>query len=104
MPSKLATTGSGATTRRAEAEEPGKPQNENPSLSPSNSASRASSAFFGGNDPETAPFTGEPDRENLTQPPAGYQTPSSNFAYGTGPKEALGNKHTDVISGKEVTY
>ncbi|MBU6457550.1 MAG: hypothetical protein KGK16_02610 [Bradyrhizobium sp.] len=45
--------------------------------------------MFHGNTTESAPFTGEPDRESLTQPPVGYQTPSPNFAYGTGPKESL---------------
>jgi hypothetical protein len=35
---------------------------------------------FGGSD--TAQFTGEPPRENLTAPPAGYQTPSPNQPYG----------------------
>ena len=105
LPSKLAPSGSGTTTRRAETEEPGKPQNDNPSLSPSQLGFTGKlSEIFGGNKSETAPFTGEPDRDKLTQPPAGYQTPSSNFAYGTGPKEVLGNKHTDVNSGKEVTY
>ena len=52
---------------------------------------------------ETAPFTGEPTRETLTQPPTGYQTPSPNFAYGTGPRESL-NKQFDVLTGKEVNY
>lgn len=56
--------------------------------------------FFKGNKSETAEFKGEPTRESLTQPPAGYQTPSPNFAYGTGPKESL-NKQYDVMSGKE---
>lgn len=56
--------------------------------------------MFRGNQSETAPFTGEPTRDTLTQPPAGYQTPSPNFAYGTGPKESL-NKQFDVMSGKE---
>jgi hypothetical protein len=28
------------------------------------------------------PFTGEPERTSLTQPPAGYQTPSANAPYG----------------------
>ncbi|MBU6456661.1 MAG: hypothetical protein KGK01_10240 [Bradyrhizobium sp.] len=50
--------------------------------------------MFHGNTAESAPFTGEPDRESLTQPPVGYQTPSPNFAYGTGPKESL-NKTFD---------
>ena len=36
---------------------------------------------------ESAPFTGEPDRGDLTEPPKGYQTPSPNFAYGTGPSK-----------------
>ena len=43
--------------------------------------------MFSGNKSETAPFKGEPTRESLTMPPPGYQTPSSNFAYGTGPKD-----------------
>jgi hypothetical protein len=56
--------------------------------------------MFGGNTAESAPFTGEPTRDTLTQPPVGYQTPSPNFAYGTGPKESL-NTQFDVMSGKE---
>ena len=31
-------------------------------------------------------FTGEPPRDTLTAPPAGYQTPSPNYAYGVGIK------------------
>jgi hypothetical protein len=34
---------------------------------------------------ETATFTGEPRREALTDPPAGYRTPSPNQPYGLGP-------------------
>ncbi|MCW5682027.1 MAG: hypothetical protein KF794_02040 [Xanthobacteraceae bacterium] len=30
-----------------------------------------------------AVFTGEPDRQSLTQPPPGYQTPSANAPYGS---------------------
>jgi hypothetical protein len=59
--------------------------------------------IFGGNTSESAPFPGEPTRETLTQPPTGYQTPSPNFAYGTGPRESL-NKRFDVLTGKEVNY
>jgi len=55
--------------------------------------------FGGGNKTETAPFKGEPTRDSLTQPPPGYQTPSPNFAYGTGPKESL-NKDYDPARGK----
>ncbi len=57
------------------------------------------SGLFGGNKAETAPFKGEPTRESLTQPPSGYQTPSPNFAYGTGPKESL-NKEYNPAAGK----
>jgi hypothetical protein len=35
---------------------------------------------------ETGTFAGEPVRENLTAPPAGYQTPSPDQPYGVGPK------------------
>jgi hypothetical protein len=57
------------------------------------------SSMFGGNKSETAPFKGEPTRDSLTQPPTGYQTPSPNFAYGTGPKESL-NKEYNPAAGK----
>jgi hypothetical protein len=57
------------------------------------------STLFGGNKIETAPFKGEPTRDSLTQPPPGYQTPSPNFAYGTGPKESL-NKEYNPSQGK----
>ena len=73
----------------------------NPTLSPSQLGYSAGLlGMFKGNTAESAPFTGEPTRESLTQPPSGYQTPSPNFAYGTGPKESL-NKQIDVMTGKE---
>jgi hypothetical protein len=66
--------------------QPGASQN-NPILSPSQLGFNGSLGdLFGGNKTETAPFKGEPERSTLTQPPPGYQTPSPNFAYGTGPK------------------
>jgi hypothetical protein len=33
-------------------------------------------------------------------PPSGYQTPSPNYAYGTGPKESLVNKVYNPSQGK----
>jgi hypothetical protein len=72
----------------------------NPILSPSQLGYNGGfSGLFGGNKTETAPFKGEPTRDSLTQPPAGYQTPSPNFAYGTGPKESL-NKEYNPAAGK----
>jgi hypothetical protein len=56
--------------------------------------------MFKGNKAEVAPFKGEPTRDSLTQPPAGYQTPSPNYAYGTGPKESLNNKEYNPAAGK----
>jgi hypothetical protein len=75
----------------------------NPVLSPSQLGYNGGfSGMFGGSKTETAPFTGEPTRDSLTQPPTGYQTPSPNFAYGTGPKESM-DKHFDVMTGKETS-
>jgi hypothetical protein len=57
------------------------------------------SNIFGGNKAEMKEFKSEPTRESLTQPPPGYQTPSSSYAYGTGPKESL-NKEYNPAAGK----
>jgi hypothetical protein len=82
--------------------EPVQPGNSatNPMLSPSQLGfDGRMTKIFGGNKAETAPFKGEPTRDSLTQPPVGYQTPSPNFAYGTGPKESL-NKEYNPAAGK----
>ena len=73
--------------------------NTNPILSPSQLGYTGGLSIFGGTKVETAPFKGEPTRDSLTQPPVGYQTPSPNFAYGTGPKESL-NKEYNPAAGK----
>jgi hypothetical protein len=81
-------------------DQPGGNPGTNLVLSPSQLGySGGLSGLFGGNKAETAPFKGEPTRESLTQPPSGYQTPSPNFAYGTGPKESL-NKEYNPSQGK----
>jgi hypothetical protein len=83
--------------------QPGNSSNS-PILSPSQLGYNGGlTGMFKGNQSETAPFTGEPTRDSLVQPPSGYQTPSPNFAYGTGPKESL-NKRFDVLKGKEVDF
>jgi hypothetical protein len=80
--------------------QPGGNPGANAVLSPSQLGySGGFSGLFGGNKAEVAPFKGEPTRESLTQPPSGYQTPSPNFAYGTGPKESL-NKEYNPAAGK----
>ncbi len=92
----------------ASARTPGSPDNVVPGGEPGATAILSPSALgfdgslshlFGGSKVEVAPFKGEPTRESLTEPPAGYQTPSPNFAYGTGPKESL-NKEYNPAAGK----
>ena len=57
--------------------------------------------FGGGNKSETTTFVAEPTRGALTQPPPGYQTPSPNFAYGTGPREVMQNSaNINPMTGK----
>lgn len=73
----------------------------NPMLSPSQLGFKGFGSIFGAKT-ESAPFTGEPERESLTQPPPGYQTPSPNYVFGTGPKQPLGAGGYDVMTGKEV--
>lgn len=48
------------------------------------SADWTPSAIFGKKKAEAAQFSAEPPRDSLTQPPVGYQTPSPDYAYGTG--------------------
>ncbi len=89
--------------RQKESVTPGDPVGMgNPMLSPSQlgyTGGLFKSWFGGGDGSETAKFDGEPTRENLTQPPPGYQTPSPNYAYGTGPQESL-NKEYNPVAGK----
>lgn len=90
-------------TAKAKATEPVQPGvTNNPMLSPSQLGFKGGLfGMFKGNENESKQFTSEPERETLTQPPPGYQTPSPNYAYGTGPKEPLNQKQYDIMSGKE---
>lgn len=45
--------------------------------------------LFGAKRNDNVPFTGEPARESLTQPPPGYQTPSAAQAYGINEKDRV---------------
>ena len=101
MPSELDKRAPKTSTAGSDSvDQPGGNPGANAILSPSQLGySGGFSGLFGGNKVETAPFKGEPTRESLTQPPSGYQTPSPNFAYGTGPKESL-NKEYNPAAGK----
>jgi hypothetical protein len=99
MPNELEQKG-GKSSGGDSVDQPGGNPGTNAILSPSQLGySGGFSGLFGGSKTETAPFKGEPTRETLTQPPPGYQTPSPNFAYGTGPKESL-NKEYNPSQGK----
>jgi hypothetical protein len=99
MPSELKQRG-GKSTGGESVDQPGGNPGATAILSPSQLGySGGFGGLFGGTKTETAPFKGEPTRESLTQPPSGYQTPSPNFAYGTGPKESL-NKEYNPAAGK----
>jgi hypothetical protein len=50
-------------------------------LPPSKLGTKKLFGWFGSKE-EQAPFTGEPERNSLTQPPPGYQTPSPSYPYG----------------------
>ena len=89
MPSELA-----AKTKKRKEDNTAASNSNNPSassymLSPSQLGYSGGlfSNPFGAAKEETATFTGEPERTELTEPPKGYQTPSPNFAYGTGPSK-----------------
>jgi hypothetical protein len=103
MPSELngvRTAGSSGGTAVSESAIPGGDPGKHAVLSPSQLGYTGSfSGLFKGNKAEVAPFKGEPTRDSLTMPPPGYQTPSPNFAYGTGPKESL-NKEYNPVAGK----
>ncbi|MFA6264777.1 MAG: hypothetical protein WC670_03550 [Pseudolabrys sp.] len=57
------------------------------------------SNVFGGKDDEIARFTGEPARTELTEPPAGYQTPSPDQPYGYNDRREP-TKATDYYDSK----
>ncbi|WP_426436771.1 hypothetical protein [Bradyrhizobium genosp. P] len=91
-----------ATESSKEPLEPGVAKN--PSLMPEQLGYKGGLlGIFKGNSAESAPFKGEPPRESLTEPPVGYQTPSSNFAYGTGPQKPLVKEgQYDTMTGKPI--
>ncbi|WP_187436466.1 hypothetical protein [Bradyrhizobium hipponense] len=80
--------------------QPGNSTN-NPTLSPAQLGYTGGLwKLFKGSDPESKQFTSEPPRQSLVEPPPGYQTPSPNYAYGSGPDNSK-RTYFDVMSGKE---
>ncbi|HWK95095.1 MAG TPA: hypothetical protein VNR39_06705 [Pseudolabrys sp.] len=56
--------------------------------------------MFGGKEDDVARFTGEPPRTALTDPPAGYQTPSPDQPYGSGADRDRAPKATNYLESK----
>ncbi|CAL79722.1 conserved hypothetical protein; putative signal peptide [Bradyrhizobium sp. ORS 278] len=89
-----------AAAKQTEPVQPG--VSNSPILSPSQLGYKGGLfGMFKGSDNESKTFTSEPQRESLTQPPPGYQTPSPSYAYGTGKMEPVGGKQMDILTGKE---
>ncbi|CCD91329.1 conserved exported hypothetical protein [Bradyrhizobium sp. ORS 375] len=89
-----------ASAKQTEPIQPG--VTNNPMLSPAQLGFKGGLfGMFKGTDSESKQFTSEPQRESLTQPPPGYQTPSPGYAYGTGKMEPIGGKQIDIMTGKE---
>jgi hypothetical protein len=94
------TAPTGGNNHASDSEQPGGDPGASAVLSPSQLGFDGRfSSMFGGNKSESKEFKAEPPRQSLTEPPAGYQTPSSSYAYGTGPKESM-NKEYNPAAGK----
>jgi hypothetical protein len=94
MPSELNKRAPRGSSRSADTSTPGGNNSNSPLMMLPSELGYSGGLFsnpFGGGKPEAEKFVSEPERTDLTQPPSGYQTPSPNFAYGTGqikaPKE-----------------
>ncbi|MCK1390126.1 hypothetical protein [Bradyrhizobium sp. 1] len=76
--------------------------NSNPSLSPAQLGFTGGlwGMMTGGRGSEETKFTTEPPRQSLVEPPPGYQTPSSSYAYGAG-KDNTKKTYFDIMSGKD---
>jgi hypothetical protein len=76
--------------------------NSNPSLSPAQLGFTGGlwDMMKGGRGSEETKFTSEPPRQSLVEPPPGYQTPSSSYAYGAG-KDNTKKTYFDIMSGKD---
>lgn len=87
-PSELNVPGpfTGTTGGRAADADPDA-QPVNPAVTQPNSKGLFSFGFLNPNKTEYATFTGEPPRTSLTDPPAGYLTPSPDQPYGVGPEQ-----------------
>jgi len=97
-PAEMARSGR-ATTRRDESQITTKEESERPSKPSALGymGNLFTDAFKSGNEQDVVVFRGEPARESLTEPPAGYQTPSPTQPYGL-----TGIQHMPKAQGKQL--
>ena len=92
-PSQLQSPGAAAPRPRPDSG-PGRHSNiRRPELATPNWAPRTSISSIWASKEEYVAFTGEPPRSSLTEPPAGYRTPSPAQPYGVGQKNGRRRDH-----------
>jgi hypothetical protein len=104
MPSELAARGPRGDTRTPDSSSPGSNGSDKPLMMMPSDLGYVGGLFsnpFSNKKQEAAKFDKEPDRNELTQPPVGYQTPSPSYAYGVGDgKQKAPKEVCDSGSGK----
>lgn len=103
MPSELnQRTPAGSSSASNDSQPGGNNSNTPPVLMPSELGFTGGlfSNPFSSKKAESETFTKEPERTELTQPPSGYQTPSTTYAYGTGNQKMTPKETCDQASGK----
>lgn len=109
MPSELSARGPKGNERTTDSTSPGSNGSDKPFMMMPSDLGYVGGLFknpFSNKKQESAKFEKEPDRDELTQPPVGYQTPSAGYAYGLGDgKEKAPKLVCDSASGKcEKTF
>lgn len=87
MPSELAQKGPRGDSRTADSNSPGSNGSDKPLMMMPSDLGYVGGLFsnpFSNKKQEAEKFVSEPERNELTQPPTGYQTPSPSYAYGVG--------------------
>jgi len=88
-------------SERVTAPDPNANRDPGRNLSPSELGFPGFGSLFGYKT-EQQPFTGEPARTNLIQPPTGYQTPSPNYPYGVGAPKNNSVKDMPAVKDRAV--
>ena len=84
LPSQYNLPGAAAPRSRPDGKPGGSIEESSRPMSPYELGSKNPISSIWASKEEYVPFTGEPPRSSLTEPPAGYRTPSPNQPYGIG--------------------